>query len=266
MQQGEVASIVMAAGRGSRMKGYRGNKTLLPLKPGRSIYEGSRPILTYILGNLPRGPKAVVVNHCKTDVIAATSHLGVTICLQPRLNGTGGAILAAENFIADQKCESVIITMGDVPFVKPDTYLEMVELLRRYDMVVLGFRPRDKKQYGVLEIEADRVVKITEWKDWKNYPLEKQRGLTVCNSGIYALGRRVLLSYLPVMAGRPQRVYKEIEGRIQPIEEFFLTDLVEYMSEDDRKVGFLVVEDELETMGVDDREALQLAQAVYQRL
>ncbi len=265
MRQKEIASIVMAAGRGSRMKGYRGNKTLLPLKPEGSIYEGSQPILTHILDNLPPGPKAIVIHHCKADVISGTSHLGVTFCHQLQLNGTGGAILAAEDFITAQKCDSIIITMGDVPFVKPETYLAMVGLLRRHDMVVLGFCPQDKKQYGVLEIEDDRVVRITEWKDWKDYPPERQRRLRICNSGIYALSRQVLLNYLPVMAARPQKVYKEINGRMEAIEEFFLTDLVEYMTSDDRKVGFMVVEDELETMGVDDREALQLAQRIYRQ-
>ncbi len=265
MQQPEVASIVMAAGRGSRMKGYRGNKTLLPLKPGPSIYEGSLPILTYILNNLPPGPKAVIVHHCEADVIAGTSHLGVTFCRQPQLNGTGGAILAAEDFIAAQECESIIITMGDVPFVKKETYLSMVRLLQRYDMVVLGFCPQDKKQYGVLEVESDQVVRITEWKYWRNYPPAKQRQLKVCNSGIYALGRRILLNYLPVMAARPQEVSKEINGRMETIEEFFITDLVEYLTGDGLKVGFVVAEDELETMGVDDREALQLAQRIYRQ-
>ncbi len=263
MKQNEVASIVMAAGRGSRMKGYQGNKTLLPLKPADSMYEGRRPILTYILDNLPLGPKAVVVHHRKADVIEVTSHLELTYCYQPRLNGTGGAILAAADFIAAQRCDNIIITMGDVPFVKKGTYLEMVRLLGRYDMVVLGFCPGDKKQYGVLETESGRVIKITEWKDWKNYPQKKQERLNICNSGIYAMTRDILLRYLPVMAARPQKVRKEINGRMHEIEEFFLTDLVEYMTADGLSVGCLVAENELETMGVDDLEALRLAQKIY---
>ncbi len=35
-----VASIIFAAGRGTRMKGYAGNKTLLPLIPEKSRYRG----------------------------------------------------------------------------------------------------------------------------------------------------------------------------------------------------------------------------------
>ncbi len=38
----DVASIVMAAGRGSRMQGYAGNKTLLPLVAGQTPFTGRR--------------------------------------------------------------------------------------------------------------------------------------------------------------------------------------------------------------------------------
>ena len=64
-----TASLILAAGRGSRMKEFHGSKTLLPLIPRESPYKGDRPIILEILNNLPSGPKAVVVNHRKEDVI-----------------------------------------------------------------------------------------------------------------------------------------------------------------------------------------------------
>lgn len=47
------------------------------------------------------------------------------------------------------------------------------------------------------------------------------------------------------------------------IEEFFITDLIEFMVADGRTVGYLIAEDEYETMGIDDRDALQKAQALF---
>jgi bifunctional UDP-N-acetylglucosamine pyrophosphorylase / glucosamine-1-phosphate N-acetyltransferase len=258
-----VGAIIMAAGRGSRMKDYTGNKTLLPLVPGASLFEGRQPLLLQLMQSLPAGPKALVVNHCKEDVIQATDSLGVSYCEQPRLNGTGGAILAARDFIASQACSRFIITMGDVPFVKPETYARLVQSLDENDIVVLGFRPADKKQYGVLEIEDQKVQKITEWKYWKDYPGGIQKTLTICNSGIYAVTREALNTYLPVLASRPQIVQKEINGRMTAIEEFFITDLVEYMVKDGKSVGYHVAADEIETMGIDDADALEKAQALY---
>jgi bifunctional UDP-N-acetylglucosamine pyrophosphorylase/glucosamine-1-phosphate N-acetyltransferase len=258
-----TASIIMAAGRGSRMRGYSGNKTLLPLAPGDSQYDGRHPILVNLFSNLPKGPKAIIVNHCKADVIKATEGFDATFCDQPELNGTGGAILAAQPFIEDQDCSNFVITMGDVPFVKKETYARLVSLLSEKDIVILGFCPGDKKQYGVLEIDDGSVTKITEWKYWKEYPAEKQRALSVCNSGIYAVTRAALETYLPILASRPQIVKKEINGQMTDIEEFFITDLIEYMVGDGRSVGYLVAESEIETMGIDDPEALRIAQELY---
>jgi bifunctional UDP-N-acetylglucosamine pyrophosphorylase/glucosamine-1-phosphate N-acetyltransferase len=259
----EIASIIMAAGRGSRMTGYEGNKTLLPLRPETSTFEGSHPILLHLLENLPAGQKALIVNHCKTDVIAQTRHLDITYCEQPVLNGTGGAILAARSFIESQPCSKLIITMGDVPFVKKATYMQLVLHLETFELVILGFCPDNKKQYGLLEIQGDRVRKITEWKYWKDYSLEKQAALTICNSGIYAVKKRALEKYLPVMASRPQVVHKEINGKITALEEFFITDLIEYMVDDGQPVGYLLAKDNSETMGIDDHAALQKAQAIF---
>lgn len=259
----EIACIIMAAGRGSRMTGYEGNKTLLPLLPGNSSFEGTHLILDHLLGNLPDGPKSLIVHHCKEDVIALTRHLDVTYYEQPILNGTGGALLAARPFIETQTCSNFIITMGDVPFVQKSTYLGLVQKLESFDLVILGFCPRDKKQYGVLETRGDRVNKITEWKYWKNYSLEKQAKLPICNSGIYAAKRKILKKYLPVMASRPQIVYKEVNGKNIPIEEFFITDLVEYLVDDGKSVGYILSEDENETMGIDDQDALVKAQEMF---
>ncbi len=255
----------MAAGRGSRMKEYSGNKTLLPLIPDDSPFHGSRPILRHIIENLPTGPKAVVVNHQKQAVIKTTGSMGLCFCEQPVLNGTGGALLAATDFIRQSDGENIIITMGDVPFIQPDTYRRLVNRLSSTQMVVLGFTPDDKKKYGILEIDGTGVSKITEWKYWKNYAPEKQARLLVCNSGIYAIRKTTLIPYLAVLARRPQIVVKKINGVPTQIEEFFITDLVEYMVADGLSIGYVMTEDETETMGVDDPDALLKAQEIYKK-
>jgi len=260
-----TVSIILAAGRGSRMKGYGGNKTLLPLLPEKRPYEGRVPILLYILSRLPSGPRVIVVNHAQADVMAATRGLDLIFREQPELNGTGGALLAAEDVVVAQPFDHLIITMGDVPFVRPGTYQEMLDALKDHAMVVLGFRPRDRKQYGVLETEGDRVVRIVEWKYWSRFPEERQERLRICNSGIYAVRRDVLLHYLPVLASRPHRVSKEVDGRLKEIEEYFITDLVEIMHGDGISTGYRMAADEEEVMGIDDLAALQRAQQIYRR-
>ncbi|MCD4717093.1 MAG: NTP transferase domain-containing protein [Desulfobacterales bacterium] len=264
MEKGtETASVILAAGRGSRMKEFEGNKTLLPLVPGKSPFEGGFPILLEILTNLPHGPKALVVNYKKETVMEATRNLDLAYCDQLVLNGTGGALIAARGFLEEQDCNELIITMGDVPLVRKATYSALLKELNDKSLVVLGFRPQSKKQYGVLETREDQVRKIIEWNYWKTYSKERQKTFEICNSGIYAAKKDVLLRYLSVLESRPHSIHKEVNGKNVGFEEFFITDIVEYMSNDGLSVGYVLAGDEEEVMGVDDLPALLKAQDIF---
>ncbi len=266
MGEKAVASIIMAAGRGSRMKGFEGNKTLLPLAPAGSPFQGEYPILLHIIRGLPPGPKAVVVNHKKEEVMHTTRGLDILYCDQPVLNGTGGALLAAGDFIQTVDCADLIITMGDVPLVKEKTYLRLVESLRSQPLTVLGFRPSDKRQYGVLDMDGSRVKRIVEWTHWSALPKAAQERMEICNSGIYAARRKDLIPYLPVLKSRPHVVSKERDCRVVQLEEYFITDLVEFLDHDKKLVGCIVAENEDEVMGVDDLSALLKAQEKFKQL
>jgi bifunctional N-acetylglucosamine-1-phosphate-uridyltransferase/glucosamine-1-phosphate-acetyltransferase GlmU-like protein len=259
-----VASIIFAAGKGSRMTGYDGNKTLLPLVPTTSIYQGSQPILLNVIRSLPSGPKGIVVNYRADEVRAAAAGSDIQFILQPVTNGTGGALLSARPFLESVSAGTVIITMGDVPLIRLATYLQLVSQLESNDLVVLAFESEDKAQYGMLEMEADRVKAVVEWKYWRGFPEARQAELRFCNAGVYAAKRPLLLHYLDLLALRPHHVQKEWEGKPVTIEEYFITDLVELMSQDERCVGMISVSEE-EVTGVDTPEALKRVQKRYRR-
>jgi bifunctional UDP-N-acetylglucosamine pyrophosphorylase/glucosamine-1-phosphate N-acetyltransferase len=262
-QESQVASFILAAGRGSRMQGFEGNKTLLPLVPEGAPCEGSRPILLQIIDTLPFGPKIVVVHHRKQDIMDATRMLELTYCFQRDLNGTGGALLAARRILENLACRRILITLGDVPLVRPDTYLTLIEKLAEASLVVLGFKPVSKMQYGVLHVAGEQVRKIVEWKYWKDFPEERQRAFEICNSGIFAVRKEALLSSLPELAATPHKVNKVIEGEATQFDEYFITDLVEILDRSGHSVRFILAKDEEEVMGVDDRSALIRVQELY---
>ncbi|MDB9822784.1 NTP transferase domain-containing protein [Deltaproteobacteria bacterium] len=262
----KTASIIFAAGKGSRMKDFEGNKTLLPLIPDSSPFEGRYPILLHILNNLPPGPKALVVNYRKEEVIESTRSLDLTYCEQPVLNGTGGALLASREFINNHDYDRLLITMGDVPFVKPSTFDKLLSILRDCHMAILGFRTPNKRKYGVLEIDKGNVKKIIEWKYWSRYTCEKQEGLDICNSGIWAARKDEIIRFMDILEKRPHIVSKERDGIMVEVKEFFITDLVELMSEEGLKIGYAVSEEDDEFMGVDDLESLIIAQGKFGKI
>lgn len=261
----ETASIVFAAGKGTRMTGYSGNKTLLPLIPGKSLFEGDRPLIREVLENLPPGPKGIVVNHRAEDVMKATAGPGIEYIHQPATNGTGGALLAARGFLEKIGAEYVIITMGDVPLIRSATYRRLLEKLSGCDMSLLAFSPRDPARYGMLEIEEERVARIVEWKYWSDpevFPPRRREKLKYCNAGVYAAERTTLLHYMGKLENRPHEVLKMREGREVVIKEYFLTDIAEMMHADGLFVEMVVTPEE-EVGGVDTPESLEAARTMY---
>ena len=257
-----VASIILAAGRGSRMIGYDGSKALLPMIPGGSRYEGEQPMLLAVLDNLPPGPKAIVVHHRAEDIRRATRGMPVSYIFQPVTNGTGGALLAAAPFLETVDADQVLITMGDVPLIRNATYQRLLGGLSSDDLVLLAFAARERAQYGMLQTEGEQVRRIIEWKYWSTFSNADQDRLQYCNAGVYAAKPQVLLSFLERLAEHPHRVQKQLGNKWVILEEFFLTDLVEMMSDAGYALGF-VPADEEEVMGVDTPEALEHAQKLY---
>jgi bifunctional UDP-N-acetylglucosamine pyrophosphorylase / glucosamine-1-phosphate N-acetyltransferase len=260
-----VVSIIFAAGRGTRMKGYDGNKTLLPLIPGKSRYEGSRPLIREVLDNLPAGPRGIVVNYHAEQVRRVTEGQGTSFIYQPVTNGTGGALLAARFFLHSTDADRVIITMGDVPLIRSATYFRLLDQLGRYELTLLSFECKDRAQYGMIEMEGERITGIVEWKYWKDFPEDRQSRLRYCNAGVYAAGKSTLLRYMDRMEKRPHEVRKQQNGKWVSIREYFLTDLAEMMNEDGLLVGMTPAPEE-EVTGVDTPESLQAVQKLYARL
>jgi bifunctional UDP-N-acetylglucosamine pyrophosphorylase / glucosamine-1-phosphate N-acetyltransferase len=261
-QELQVVSIVFAAGRGTRMLGYAGNKTLLPLIPRSSAYDGDHPLLLEVLANLPPGPVGIVVHHCAADVEKATKDFGATYIPQPITNGTGGALLAARPFLETVSEDAVIITMGDVPLIRRTTYEKLIGKLTDQKLVILAFDPHDRAQYGMIETDGEQVQRIFEWKYWRSFSPKELARLRFCNAGVYAAERSMLVTYLDRLAGMPHPVQKHREGEWVTIKEYFLTDLVELISNDGLAVGW-VLAPEAEVTGVDTPEALQAVQWHY---
>lgn len=260
-----VASIIFAAGRGTRMTGYSGNKTLLPLVAGKSRYEGSHPLIMEVLDNLPRGPRGIVVNHCAQQLRSAFEGPGIHFLPQPDTNGTGGALLAARSFLDSCAADRVIITMGDVPLIRSATYERLLGRLDSCDLSLLGFECTDRAQYGIIEMDGERITGIVEWKYWKHFPQERLDRLKYCNAGVYAANRNVLLAYLDRLEQRPHEVKKQRNGEMITIKEYFLTDLAEMINDDGLPLG-MVCAPANEVTGVDTPESLQAVQRLYAQI
>jgi bifunctional UDP-N-acetylglucosamine pyrophosphorylase / glucosamine-1-phosphate N-acetyltransferase len=237
-----VSLIILAAGLGSRMNSDL-PKVLHPV--------GSSPLLHHALqAGLSLEPAKVVIvtGHGAHEVAQSAQNFHdacETVLQEPQL-GTAHAVLQAAPLLADAAGDAIVL-YGDTPFIRPETLAAMIEARARYDLVVLGFKAADPARYGRLIAKGTDLQKIVEYKDAS----ANERAITLCNSGVICADRGVLMDLVA-------RV-----GNENAAGEYYLTDIVEIAARDGRKAG-VVLCDEAETMGINNRAELARAEAAFQ--
>ncbi|KIC49201.1 bifunctional UDP-N-acetylglucosamine diphosphorylase/glucosamine-1-phosphate N-acetyltransferase GlmU [Tateyamaria sp. ANG-S1] len=238
-----VALIILAAGKGTRMKSDL-PKVLHPI--------AGAPMLHHALQTgaaLEPARTIVVAGHGTDQVQAAALSYDQTIevVIQEEQLGTGHAVdqarAALNGFEGD-----VVVLFGDTPFLQPETLSRMVEARQTHDVVVLGFDIAEiQPRYGRLVMDGDRLVKIIEYKD----ATEEERSIRFTNSGLIACDAKVLFEML-------SQVTNDNESG-----EYYLTAVPELANAKGLKVTAIKC-DEAETLGVDSRTDLAGADAIFQ--
>src|SRR5262244_1056182 len=160
MAENPVAAVVLAAGKGTRMK------TDLP----KVLHKlAGRPMIAHVLANLaPLGCEriAVVIGPGMEGVAAVVAPHATALQAEPL--GTGHAVLAARAALQDFGGD-VLVVYGDCPFISSATIGRLIARRRDADqpaVVVLGMRPVDPAQYGRLIIGDNGMLEaIVEYRD-----------------------------------------------------------------------------------------------------
>ena len=242
-----LAAVVLAAGKGTRMKSER----------AKLLHEVlSRPLITYPVATaLAAGVErvVVVVGHQGDEVEAAVrAHFPgapILFAVQDPPMGTGHAVLCARETLGS--ASTVIVTNGDVPGLRAET---LRHLLDAYDesgetLAFLSFDMADPTHYGRVVREGGRVTRIVEERDCT----EEQRRIHEVNAGVYVARSDFLLPAL-------ERV-----GTDNDQGEIYLTDAVHMAAESGATVGTVKVEEGPDVWGVNDRVELARAQRALQR-
>lgn len=242
MSNTQVAVVVLAAGKGTRMKSAR-SKVLHPV--------AGRPLLGHVLDAATvLGPDrvVVVVGPDMDDVAAAAAPYPTAT--QPEQRGTADAVKAARDLLAGFSMGTVFVLYGDTPFIGADTLCAMLEKREAgAGVVVLGFRPDAAGAYGRLVVdEANRLQRIVEYKDAS----EEERRIDLCNSGVMAIDAAILFRLVDAVDDN------NAKG------EFYLTDIVALAREDN--IDCAVVEaDADELQGINSRADLAVAETYWQQ-
>jgi bifunctional UDP-N-acetylglucosamine pyrophosphorylase/glucosamine-1-phosphate N-acetyltransferase len=240
--QQQLCAIVLAAGKGKRMKSD------LP----KVLHElAGKPIVQHVLDMLSEldvERVIVVVGHQAKKVIESIRSPGVVFVEQKQQLGTGHAVKVAEDELADTAGD-VLVLNGDVPLLRPETVRGLIAEHRRRNSAgtVLTASLSNPAGYGrIVRGENGKVLRIVEHKD----ATEAERQIAEINSGTFVFKRTPLFEALTRIDSDNR------QG------EYYLTDVMKILLELGMPIAAYRAEDYRETLGVNSAEELDLIERV----
>lgn len=200
-----IAAVVLAAGRGTRMRTERA-KVLHEL--------GGRPLIAYPLAALREigaDPIVVVIGHQSDAVRSACAPFGVRFALQREQRGTGHAVRMAAAHLGDFDGD-VLLVNGDLPFVSAASFRGLARAHRRKQAAVslLTATIDDPRGFGRIVRQRGEVAAIVEDKDAD----ADAAAIREINVGLYCADSAFLFPALRRL--RPSNAQREL----------YLTDIV----------------------------------------
>ncbi len=239
-----LATVIMAAGKGKRMKNPHKSKVMHELK--------GKPLIQYVVELSEKiNSKLIIpiVGHQKQSVIDflkmqfPESISKIRFAHQDEQLGTGHAVMQTkaqlENFDGD-----VLILSGDVPMLKYNTVASFLKYHNEnnFDASLISSMFDDPTGYGrVLRDDNGNFYDIREEKDCS----EDERKCREINSGIYIINSKILFEALKTLKT------DNAQG------EYYLTDVFKYFKGIGKKIGAFPVKDPLEISGINTAEQLE---------
>jgi len=237
----EVATIVLAAGKGTRMK------SRLP----KVLHQVcGKPMVEHVLTAaqaLGIEKQVVVVGFGAEDVQTALGDQCAYVVQKEQL-GTGHAVLQAEALFANFT-GTVMVLCGDTPLLTKELLAGLlVEHEKQQNAAtVLTACLTNPTGYGrVIRDQAGGVVKIVEQKDAS----AEEQLVQEINTGIYCFAGQELFNALHGITA------DNAQG------EYYLTDVIEVAVRAGKRVGAFTTEDFVDTLGVNSRAQLAEAETI----
>jgi bifunctional UDP-N-acetylglucosamine pyrophosphorylase/glucosamine-1-phosphate N-acetyltransferase len=240
----DFKAIILAAGKGTRMK------SALP----KVLHKvAGRPVIEYVL-DITRGLRSLttycVVGH-EAQKVKETVGRDVIFVRQEQLRGTGDAVNRCAPFLKNYR-GTVLVLCGDTPLLCKEIIAALLKQHRRSkaSATVLTANIADPSGYGRIIRENDgSFLAIREQKD-ASISEDKIKEINV---GVYCFQAKHLFEALKKVRLNPKK------------KEFYLTDVIEVLLAEGKKVETSITGDETVAFGVNTREDLAQAQAIIRQ-
>ena len=234
-----VKSIILAAGKGTRMKSD------MP-KVLHTIFE--KTLLGYVIDAVNNTGIAdenfVIVGHQaeRVEEYINKNYDNAKCVLQSPQLGTGHAVSMALPYLKDFDGE-VIILCGDTPLITSETIKEFVEAHRnlKSDITVMSAIFENPTNYGrIIRNSNNTLNSIVEEKD----ATLEQKAVKEINAGIYCL------NWAKIKPAFSQLKTNNAQG------EYYLTDIIKWGNEQNLSVNAYTLKDNEEIYGINSKSNL----------
>lgn len=243
----EIKAVILAAGKGTRMKSETTPKVLHQIM--------GKTLLGYVLDNVKNfaSEQFVIVGHHAQEVddFVKTNYTNAKTVLQTPQLGTGHAVSMVcpnlENYDG-----LILILCGDTPLIKEETLKSFVEFHKanNSDITVMSTIFNNPTNYGRIIRDTDNSLKcIVEEKD----ATPEQKAVKEVNAGIYCL------NWGKVKSAFSQLKTNNAQG------EYYLTDIISWGKEQALKVNAFILDDSDEIYGINSRLNLATATKIMNR-
>ena len=230
-----VKSVILAAGKGTRMKSD---------KPKVVHQVMGKPMVYYSI----EAARQAGADEVKSAIAASVNDVKVDYALQEEQLGTGHAVKCAADFIG--RDGDVIILCGDTPLVTGDTLRKALDFHKESGngVTVISAMLDDPFGYGRIIRNGDSLAKIVEQKDAD----EAEQAVKEVNSGMYIFDCAALQDALSQISN------DNAQG------EYYLPDAIEIIKKMGLPASAVPMDDADQIRGVNTLEQLADAEKIME--
>lgn len=248
MTERPLAVVIMAAGKGTRMKDPERAKVMFELD--------GKPMIHFVVDVAyeVRAARVLVIVGYQREAVTQyvqASHPQAEAVVQEQQLGTGHAVLQAREALKDFGGD-VLVLSGDVPLLRAATLEDLVRHHRAAGAAGTILTADVERPFGygrIIRKPDGTVLRIVEEKD----ATAEERSVREINSGIYVFDRRRLFDALEHIS--PHNVQRE----------YYLTDVFGWFSDSGLTIAALKASDEREIRGINTVEQLEEARMLLKR-
>ena len=244
-QKQPLATVILAAGKGTRMKSNL---------PKVLHLVDDKPMLIHVI-NLARQLNSeriiAILGYKKNLVIETIAYENIEYVVQEPQLGTGHAVQQTKSLLKDFVGD-VLVLSGDVPLLRKFTIEKMLEIHRVAEngATVLTAIFENPQGYGrVIRKNNDTLDYIIEEKDCN----DEQRKIKEINAGIYIFKSKELFPALNKIKNDNRQ------------NEYYLPDALKYIAKARQSIALHITDEPIEISGVNTVEQLRELNLIYKK-